>query len=173
MSLTWEELEADTGLRNVAIQEVEVQLMVLESMQKRDISVTCYQHTYETIAGFMLEIKQLQSNFRRKAFENELSQNKDFKEDAKALVEWKMKQWNRLDKLKPSKMPILSPIIPDQSQGLSVGDQGNIMHDALHNLNVTLERSNEECDTNTNITRPYFKGGKDSCLSFESYAKNF
>ena len=70
-------------------------------------------------------------------------------------------------------MPVLSPINPDQGQGLSVGAQGNIMQDALHNLNVTLEKNNEERDTNTNITRPYFKGGKDSYLKFESYVKDF
>ena len=57
MALTWEQLEPDMGLRNVAIQEVEDQLIVLKNMQKRDISVTCYQQTHESVMGFMLEIK--------------------------------------------------------------------------------------------------------------------
>ena len=92
MGLTWEELKTETCLRNVAIQEVEDQLMVLESMKKMDISVTCYQHTHDSIAGFMLEIKKLHSNFRKKAFENDLLQDKDYKKDAKALVGWQMTQ---------------------------------------------------------------------------------
>ena len=118
MSITWEQLEPDMGLRNVAIQEVEDQLMVLENMQKRDISVTCYQQTYESITGFMLEIKKLHSAFRKKAFDNDLLQNKDYKNDAKVLVEWQIKQWNRLDKLKPGKMPVLSPIYPEKRSGV-------------------------------------------------------
>ena len=52
MELTWEDLKEDTCLRNVAIQEVEDQLMVLENMKKLDISVTCYQHTYENKERF-------------------------------------------------------------------------------------------------------------------------
>ena len=70
-------------------------------------------------------------------------------------------------------MPSLSPTKQDQGQGLSLGAQGNIMHDALHNLNLTLQRNNDERDTNANFTKPKFKGGKDSYLKFESYAKDF
>ena len=170
MALSWEELREDTCLRNVAIQEVEDQLMVLENMKKTDISVTCYQHTYDNIEGFMLDIKKLHSSFRTKAFENNLLLDKEYKKDAKALVQWQMTQWNRLDKLRPSKMPVLSP---GKSKDLSMGAQGNIMHDALHSLSLTLEKSNEERDTNKNLTRPSFKGGTDSYLKFETYVKDF
>ena len=170
MSLSKEELMAETCLRNVATQEVEDLLMALESMKKQDISITCYQHTYESIQGFMLDIKKLHSSFRMKAFDNNLSQDPDVKKDAQALVKWQLSQWNRLDKLRPNKMPV-----PDtsKSKDLSLGAQGNIMHDALHNLSQTLEKSNEERDTNKNITRPSFKGGTDSYLKFESYVKDF
>ena len=66
MSMTWEQLSVDTHLRNVAVQEVEDQLLVLESMNKKDISVSCFQFAYKSIEGFILEIKELYSNFRKK-----------------------------------------------------------------------------------------------------------
>ena len=147
--------------------------MVLENMRTKDISVTCYQHAYKSIKGFMLDIKKLHSSFRKKAFENDLLQNKHYKDDAKALVKWQMKQWNRLDKLKPKAMSSPSPTKHEQGQGLSLSAQGNIMHDALHNLNVTLQKNNDECDTSANLTKPNFKGGKDCFLKFKSYSKDF
>ena len=55
--LTWDELEKDTYTRNVRYLEVEDQLLVLENMVKKDISVACYQHAYASIEGFMLEVK--------------------------------------------------------------------------------------------------------------------
>ena len=150
MSLTWEQLSVDIHLRNVAVQEVEDQLLVLESMNKRDISVTCFQFAYRSIEGFILEIKELHSNFRKKAAENGLLTNKDFKTDAKELVRWQMDSWNRLDKLKPR--AVTNPAIPDQSQTLTFQAQGNIMHDALYNLDQTLQKHNDERDTNVNYS---------------------
>ena len=88
MALTWAELSVDVRLRNIAVQEVDDQLSVLEAMKPKDITVICYQHVYESIEGFMLDIKKLHSSFRKKAFENDLSQDQNYKKDAKALVEW-------------------------------------------------------------------------------------
>ena len=166
MSLTWKQLSVDTHLRNVAVQEVEDQLSVLESMSKRDISVTCFQFAYRSIEGFILEIKELHSNFRKKAAENKLLADENFKADAIALVKWQMESWNRLDKLKPK-------AVPDQSQTLTYQAQGNIMHDALYNLDQTLQKHNDERNTNVNLTKPHFKGGKDCYLKFEAYCKDF
>ena len=129
MSLTWEQLSVDIHLRNVAVQEVEDQLLVLEAMKKNEISVSCYQYAYNSIEGFILEIKELHSNFRKKASENGLLTDKEFQNDAKELVKWQMDSWNRLDKLKPRAMT--SAAIPEQSQKLSFNVKGNIMHDAL------------------------------------------
>ena len=67
MSMTWEQLSVDTHLQNVAVQEVPDQLLVLESMKKNEISVSCYQYAYKSIEGFILEIKELHSNFCKKA----------------------------------------------------------------------------------------------------------
>ena len=171
MSMTWEELSEDTHLRNVSVQEVEDQLSVLEAMKKSDISVSCYQYAYTSIEGFILDIKRLHSSFRKKASENNLLTNKNYQDDAKALVKWQMDSWNRLDKLKPKAMP--SAVKPEQGQALSLSAQGNIMHDALYNLNETLQKNNDERDTSANLTRPHFKGGRDCYLKFESYSKDF
>ena len=136
-SLTWEQLRVDTQLRNVAVQEVEDQLFILESMNKKDISVSCFQFAYKTIEGLILEIKQLHSSFRKKAAENGLTSNEDFQNDAREVVKWQMDSWNRLDKLKPKAMP--NPAMPDQSQASNFNQQGNIMHDALYSLDRTLQ----------------------------------
>ena len=119
----------DTDLRNVAIQEIEDQLSVLEAMKKNEISVSCFQYAYNSIKGFILEIKKLHSNLRKKASENGLLSDRDFQNDAKALVKWQMNSWNRLNKLKPKTMT--SVIKPEQGQKWSFSVQGNIIHDAL------------------------------------------
>ena len=82
-----------------------------------------------------------------------------------------MDSWNRLDKLKPKAMP--NPAMPDQSQASNFNQQGSIMHDALYNLDRTLQKHNDERDTNINLNRPHFKGGKDCYLKFEKYEKDF
>ena len=167
MALTWEELQKEIQIRNLAIMEVEERLDILESMVKTDITRTCYQNMYEQIAGFMLDIKSLQSEFRKKAFEAELSKNKHFLTDCKAVVKWQVTSWNRLDKLRPRAMPI-----PNPGAAADVADQSS-MHDALHTLNATLQLSNESRDLSTNISKPSFKGGKESFIQFEAYTKNF
>ena len=78
MALTWEELQKEIQIRNLATMEVEERLDILESMVKSDITRTCYQNMYKQIAGFMLDIKALQSEFRKKAFEAELSKKSIF-----------------------------------------------------------------------------------------------
>ena len=168
MTLTWEDLPKEIQIRNVATTEVEDRLEILESMAKSDITKICFQHTYDEISGFMLDIKTMQSSFRKKAFENGLSQNEKFKSDVKALVQWQMTSWNRLDKLKPERMSL-----HDSSAGAAAVAQQSSMHDALHTLNTTLEQNNEERDMTTNISKPHFKGDKDSFLHYESYTKNF
>ena len=57
-NLTWEQIYPDT-IRNFAVQEVEDEMMALESMNKRDISSICYQQVYKSVEGFMLDIKKL------------------------------------------------------------------------------------------------------------------
>ena len=66
MTLTWEELCVDTQLRTVVTQEVEDLLLILESMPKRDISVTSFQFTYKSVEDLMLDLKQIHSSFRKK-----------------------------------------------------------------------------------------------------------
>ena len=61
---TWEDIYPDT-MRNIVVNEIEDELIALERMQKRDISLTCYQKVYESIEGFMLDFKKLHSAFRR------------------------------------------------------------------------------------------------------------
>ena len=67
MPLTWEELRVDTQLRTVVTQEVEDHLFILESMTKKDISVTSFQFTYKSVEGLILDLKQLHSSFRKKS----------------------------------------------------------------------------------------------------------
>ena len=73
MALTWEQFGKEIQIRNVATMEVEERLDILESMVKTDITRMCFQNMYEEIAGFMLDIKSMQSAFRKKAFEAGLS----------------------------------------------------------------------------------------------------
>ena len=75
MALTWEEFEKDIQIRNLATMEVEQRLDILESMVKTDITRICFQNMYEEIAGLMLDIKSMQSTFRKSAFEGGLSKN--------------------------------------------------------------------------------------------------
>ena len=170
MSLSWDELKTDTHLRTVLTQEVEDHLSVLESMRKSDISVSSYQFTYKAVEGLILDLKALHAAFRKKAAENGLLENEHFKADSRATVKWQLTIYNRLDKLRPSKMPISA--VPDQA---SNSDQhGNLMHNTLYNLDLTLQKHNDEYDTNIKINRPHFKGGnKDSFLDFEKYQKDF
>ena len=170
MPITWDELKVDTHLRTVLTQEVEDHLSVLESMHKRDISVSSYQFTYKEVESLMLDLKALNAAFRKKAAENALLKNEHFQADCKALVKWQLEVYNRLDKLKPSKMP--NPVVSEAS---SFNQHGNLMHDTLYNLDRTLQKHNDEYDTNIKINRPHFKGGKDrdSFLNFEKYQKDF
>ena len=69
-----------------------------------------------------------------------------------------MDSWNRLDKLKPKAMT--SAVKPEQGQALSLNAQGNIMQDALYNLNETLQKSNDERNTSANLSISHFKGEK-------------
>ena len=70
--ITWDELKVDTHLRTVVTQEVEDHLAVLETMHKRDISVSSYQFTYKEVESLMLDLKALNAAFRKKAAENAL-----------------------------------------------------------------------------------------------------
>ena len=169
MTLTWEELRVDTQLRTVVTQEVEDHLFILESMPKKDISVTSFQFTYNSVESLILDLKQLHSNFRKKAAENGLTSNENFQADAREVIKWQIGIWNRLDKLKPRNMP--NPAMPDQASNFN--QQGNLMQDTLYNLDRTLQKHNDERDTNTNLNRPHFKGGKDCYLKFEKYQKDF
>ena len=84
--LTWEQLEEETHLRNISYLEVEHQLTVMESYVKKDISITMYHHAYAAIEGYMLEVKRLHANFRRKAFANKLAKNPKFLDDSKGDI---------------------------------------------------------------------------------------
>ena len=61
--------------------------------------------------------------------------------------------------------------IPDQTSNFN--QQGNLMQDTLYNLDRTLQKHNDDRDTNTNLNRPHFKGGKECYLKFEKYQKDF
>ena len=165
MAPTWEELQKEIQIRNLATMEVEERLDILEGMVKSDITRTCYQNMYEQISGFMLDIKAMQSGFRKRVFEANLQKNEQFLADCKAVVKWQVLSWNRLDKLKPLRMPYPNP---NAAAAAEVADQSS-MHDALHTLNATLQLSNESRDLSTNISKPSFKGGKESFIQFEAY----
>ena len=167
--MTWEELQKEIQIRNLATMEVEERIDILESMVKTDITRTCYQNMYEQIAGFMLDIKSLQSEFRKKAFEAGLMKNEHFLTDCKAIVQWQVTSWNRLDKLRPRAMPIPNPGV---EAAVDVADQSS-MHDALYTLNATLQQSNENRDLSVNISKPSFKGGEKSFSQFEAFSKKF
>ena len=153
MSLSWDELKTDTHLRTVLTQEVEDHLSVLESMRKNDISVSSYQFTYKAVEGLIVDLKALHAAFRKKAAENGLLENEHFKADSRATVKWQLTIYNRLDKLRPSKMPISA--VPDQASNSN--QHGNLMHNTLYNLDLTLQKHNDEYDTNIKINRPHFK----------------
>ena len=53
------------------------------------------------------------------------------------------------------------PNPPVSDQVSSFNQHGNLMHDTLYNLDRTLQKHNDEYDTNIKINRPHFKGGKD------------
>ena len=168
---TWEDIYPDT-MRNVVVSEIEDQLFALEQMSKRDISLTCFQKVYESIEGFMLEFKKLHSAFRRVVYENDLSQHKKFVEDSKATCQWQINVWNRLDKTKPAKSG--QGVAPQQqAHGLSAAGQSSIVLDTLHNLDLTLQKHNDEYGTSVNLSKPHFKGGANSFLAFEAYKKSF
>ena len=113
MLLTWDELHVDTHLWTVVTQEVEDHLSILESMPKKDIPVTGFQFTYNTVEGLILDLKQLHATFHKKAAENGLLSDANFQADARATIKWQIDIWNRLDKLKPRNMP--NTAIPDQA----------------------------------------------------------
>ena len=76
--LSWEQLEKETHLRNISYLEVEHQLTVMESYVKKDISITMYHHAYAAIEGYMLEVKRLHANFRRKLLQINYQKTKSF-----------------------------------------------------------------------------------------------
>ena len=170
MTLTWEELSVETHLRSVVTSEVDDIIFSLETMNKRDITVTAYQFAYSQVEGLMADLKVIHADFRKKAATNGLLQNEHFVEDARAIVKWQIDIWNKLDKLKPKNM-----INPASGQAASVNQQGSVLHDALYNLDLTLQKHNDEHYTNIKLNRPHFKGGKDkdSFLNFEKYQKDF
>ena len=169
MAVTWEDLEKDILVRNIATMEVEQRIETLEAMVKSDISRTCYTKMYEEISGFMLDIKSLQSEFRKRVFEANLQKEDKFLADCKAVVKWQIDCWNRVDKLRPYKTPF------PQAAATSSTDVAShsAMHDALFTLNTTLQQSNESRDMSTNISKPHFRGGKDPYMQFEAYTKSF
>ena len=50
--------------------------------------------------------------------------------------------------------------IPDQTSNFN--QQGNLMQDTLYNLDRTLQKHNDDRDTNTNLNRPILKGVKNA-----------
>ena len=52
-------------------------------------------------------------------------------------------------------------ILPASDTTSSLNQQGNALHDTLFNLDRTLQQHNDERDTNQNLNRPHFKGGKE------------
>ena len=170
MTLTWEELSVETHLRSVVTSEVDDIVFSLETMNKRDITVTAYQFAYSQVEGLMADLKVIHADFRKKAAANGLLQNEHFVEDARAIVKWQIDIWNKLDKLKPKNM-----INPASGQAASVNQQGNVLHDALYNLDLTLQKHNDEHYTNIKLNRPHFKGGKEkeTFLDFDRFQKDF
>ena len=65
-SLTWDQIQPDINLRNILESEVEDHLAMLEEIDKKDISVTCYDATYEQVMGIIVDIKELHSTFHKK-----------------------------------------------------------------------------------------------------------
>ena len=169
MAVTWEQLSVETHLRNVITSEVEDHLYTLEKMTKKDISVTSFQYVHKSVESLMLDLKAIHASFRKKAADGGLLDNKQFVADSRAVVKWQLEIWNRLDKLKPNKMP--NQAASDQASSYS--HQGNVLSDTLYNLDRTLQKHNDDRDTNTNLNRPHFKGGRDCYLKFEKYQKDF
>jgi len=62
----------------------------LEKLGKGKDTVSCYQFTFNTIQGLILDIKKQHSEFRRKVEENGLQDNDYLKTDAQDLVEWSL-----------------------------------------------------------------------------------
>ena len=68
MVLTWEELEKDIQIRNVATMEVEDRLGVLESMVKSDITKLCVQTHARRDFRFYARYKNHAIEFPKKGF---------------------------------------------------------------------------------------------------------
>ena len=170
MALSWDQLSVETHLRNIVTSEIDDIVISLESMTKRDITPTAFQFAYNQVEGLMVDLKTIHADFRKKAAVNKLLDNEHFVEDARAIVKWQIDVWNKFDKLRPNKMQILPASDPS-----NLNQQGNALHDTLFNLDRTLQQHNDERDTNQNLNRPHFKGGKEKeCyLKFEKYQKDF
>ena len=104
MTLTWDELCVETHLRDVITSEIDDHVIGLESMNKRDISVSAFNFAFSSVESLMLDLKALHAGFWGKAAENGLLENESFKEDSRSVVKFQVDIWNRLDKLKPKNM---------------------------------------------------------------------
>ena len=134
---TWDQIYPD-AVRNIVVQEIEDNLFALERMNKKDISLICYQKVYESIEGFMLDVKKLHFQFRRVVYDNDLSQHEKFIEDTRVTYKWQINVWNRIDKMRPGKSG--QGAVPQQpAHGLSPAGQNNMAFDALRNLDLTKQ----------------------------------
>ena len=170
MSLTWEQLSVETHLRNIVTSEVDDLVIGLETLHKRDITPTSFNFVYNRVEGLMLDLKEIHASFRKKVADAKLLQNEQFIEDSRAMVKWQLETWNKLDKLRPK-----SQNLPATNATSNLNAQGNALHDTLFNLDRTLQKHNDERETNTNINKPHFKGGKEKehFLKFERFQKDF
>ena len=170
MTLTWDELCVETRLRDVITSEFDDHVIGLESMNKRDISVSAFNFAFSSVESLMLDLKALHAGFRRKVADNGLLDNESFKEDSRSVVKFQVDIWNRLDRSRPKGL-----LNPASGQAASVNQQGSVLHDALYNLDLTLQKHNDEHYTNIKLNRPHFKGGKEkeTFLDFEKFQKDF
>ena len=122
MTLTWDELCVETHLRDVITSEIDDHVIGLESMNKRDISVSAFNFAFSSVENLMLDLKALHAGFRRKAAENGLLENESFKEDSRSVVKFQVDIWNRLDRLRPKGL-----LNPASGQAASVNQQGSVL----------------------------------------------
>ena len=167
MSLTWDEIKGEARLRDVITSEIEDILFNLEKLNKREISPTALQFAYDQVNGLMIDLKALNAAFRKKIVDNGLLNDPSFKEDSKEILRWQIDVYNRLKKLKPSKIQV----VPEER--LSFNQNESLLSDTLYNLERTLQQHNDGRHTHLNLNKPHLKSGsKDYYLKFEKYQFN-